>query len=466
MISTSQPIRILLVDDTPTNLKVLSESIKSEGWFTLIANDGESAIEQVEYAKPDLILLDVMMPGIDGFEVCRRLKANSETQAIPIIFMTALSDTVDKVRGLELGAVDYITKPFQREEVLARLRVHLKLCHFALALENQAKVLEVQNQRALEEIKKREQVEQILLELKEQLEQRVEERTAELSASLRQLQSAQLQLVQSEKMSALGQLVAGVAHEINNPIGFISGNLQPAQEYIRDLFDLLTLYQQHYPQPPVEIDEKIEDIDLEYVQNDLPKLLASMKEGVIRIGNISNSLRIFSRSDTNQKTALNLHDGLDSTLLILKHRLKGNEFRPEIQVIRKYGDLPIVNCFAGQLNQVFMNILANAIDALDEVSLKRSLEEIKLYPNQIQVATELSATQKAAIIRIQDNGLGIPDTLKEHIFDHLYTTKPVGKGTGLGLSISRQIIEETHGGKLTCISIPGEKTEFVIEIPL
>ena len=466
MMSTSQPIRILLVDDMPTNLKVLSESIKSEGWVTLIANDGESAIEQVEYAKPDLILLDVMMPGIDGFEVCRRLKANPETQSIPVIFMTALSDTVDKVRGLELGAVDYITKPFQREEVLARLRVHLKLCHFAITLEKQAKGLEAQNQLAMQEIEKREQAEQILWELKEKLEQRVEERTAELSNSLHQLQSAQLQLVQSEKMSALGQLVAGVAHEINNPIGFISGNLQPAQDYVQDLFDLIKLYQQHYSQPPHEISQKIEAIDLEYIQSDLPKLISSMRQGIARICNISDSLRIFSRADTDRKTEFNLHEGLDSTLLILKHRLKSNDSRPEINVIRNYGELPVIDCFAGQLNQVFMNILANAIDALDEMNLNRTFEEIELHPNQIQIDTEPLAQQKAVLIRIWDNGLGIPEAVKERIFDHLYTTKPVGKGTGLGLSIARRIIEEVHGGKLSCTSTPEKGTEFTVEIPL
>ena len=467
MISTSQPIQILLVDDMPTNLKVLSESIKSEGWVTLIANDGESAIEQVEYAKPDLILLDVMMPGIDGFEVCRRLKANSATQAIPIIFMTALSDPIDKVKGLELGAVDYITKPFQRDEVLARLRVHLKLCRFAIALESQAKALKVQNQQALQEIKKREQVEQVLRELKDKLEQRVEERTAELSTSLQQLQSAQLQLVQSEKMSALGQLVSGVAHEINNPIGFISGNLQPAEDYIQDLLDLITLYQQHCSDPPMEINAKIKAIDLDYIQSDLPKLLASMREGIDRICNISDSLRIFSRADTDKKTAFDLHEGLDSTLLILKHRLKSNEFRPEINVVRNYGDLPSdIDCFAGQLNQVFMNILANAIDALDEVSLKRTFEELELYPNQIQIDTELLESKEVMLIRIRDNGAGIPDPIKEHIFDHLYTTKPVGKGTGLGLSIARQIVEEVHGGQLSCTSTLNKGTEFTIQIPL
>jgi DNA-binding response OmpR family regulator len=225
--------RILIVDDMPTNLQVLSEAIRMVGWTTLIATDGETAIEQAEYAHPDLILLDVMMPGIDGFETCRRLKANPLIEAIPVIFMTALSDPLDKVKGLEIGAVDYITKPFQQEEVLARAKLHLKLYH-----------------------------------LTQTLEQRVTERTAELSDSVRKLQQAQLRLVQSEKMSTLGQLVAGVAHEINNPVGFIAGNLNPAKTYIQDLFDLLSMYQQKFPEPGAEIEKTIKEIDLDYLRED------------------------------------------------------------------------------------------------------------------------------------------------------------------------------------------------------
>ena len=206
--SLSSTPKILIVDDNPTNLKVLSDALRDQGRTTLVATDGESAIEQVDYALPDLILLDVMMPGIDGFETCRQLKANPRTQRLPIIFMTALSDPVDKVKGLELGAVDYITKPFQHEEVLARIKLHLNLFY-----------------------------------LNNRLEQRVLERTQALEGSLNQLQTAQLQLIQSEKMSVLGQLVAGIGHEINNPIGCIDGNIKHAVSHIQDLLGLISLYQ-------------------------------------------------------------------------------------------------------------------------------------------------------------------------------------------------------------------------------
>jgi signal transduction histidine kinase len=430
-VENPETTRILIVDDTPTNLQVLSESIRVVGWTTLVATDGETAIEQAEYARPDLILLDVMMPGIDGFETCRRLKANPITEAIPVIFMTALSDTLDKVKGLEIGAVDYITKPFQQEEVLARVKLHLKLYH-----------------------------------LTQTLEQRVSERTAELSESLRSLQQAQLQLVQSEKMSTLGQLVAGVAHEINNPVGFIAGNLNPAKTYIQELFDLLSLYQQKFPDPGVEIEKNIKKIDLAYLREDLPKLISSMRDGVDRIRTISVSLRTFSRSDIDHKEAFDIHEALNSTTLILKYRLKANEFRPEIEVIKEYDDLPLVKCFPGQLNQALMNLLANAIDAVEESNQGRSYEEIEERPNQITVQTALAAGGQQAVIRIRDNGLGMADEVQQRIFDHLFTTKPVGKGTGLGLAIARQIIVERHGGTLEVNSRQGEGSEFIITLPL
>ncbi|MEG5052492.1 MULTISPECIES: AAA family ATPase [unclassified Microcoleus] len=276
------------------------------------------------------------------------------------------------------------------------------------------------------------------------------------------LKQAQIKIVQSEKMSALGNLVAGVAHEINNPVGFLVGNIQPALDYIKDLFGLLDLYEQKYPQLDPEIQEEIENIDLEYIREDLPKLVGSMREGVKRIRDISTSLRTFSRADTNYPVACNIHDGIDSTIMILKHRLKANDTRPEIKVIREYGNLPPVECYAGQLNQVFMNLLGNAIDALEESNQGIPYAEIA---NQITIRTDICSDKKQAIICIKDNGVGMSEVVQEKIFDELFTTKEVGKGTGLGLPIARQIVVEKHGGMLDVNSTLGIGTEFIISLP-
>jgi len=299
----------------------------------------------------------------------------------------------------------------------------------------------------------------------QQLYQQSQEDAQKLEQSINNLKQMQLQLVQNEKMSALGNLVAGVAHEINNPVGFIVGNLQPAQEYVGDLFNLIDLYQEKFPNPGVEIEAEIEDMDLEYLREDLPKLIGSMKEGVDRIRNISTSLRTFSRADSDRPVSFNIHDGIDSTVLILKHRLKASEFRPAIEIVKDYGNLPLVKCFPGQLNQVFMNILANAIDALEESNKGRCFNEIQARPNQITVQTVMSESKNQVLIRIKDNGTGMSDSVKENIFNHLFTTKPVGQGTGLGLSIAHQIVVEKHGGTLTVNSSLGEGSEFVISIP-
>ena len=280
-----------------------------------------------------------------------------------------------------------------------------------------------------------------------------------------QLESSQLQLVQSEKMSALGNLVAGVAHEINNPVGFLKGNIQPAQAYVNDLFDLIDLLLEKMPALDEDLEEHIEEIDLDFVRKDLPELLNSMDIGVERIRSISTSLRTFSRADQDHKTAFDLHEGLDSTLLILKHRLKANESRPAIEIVKHYGDLPPVDCFPGQLNQVFMNILANSIDALDESNQGKSFAEIKENPNQIEVTTCFESDRSQVSITLKDNGVGMPETVKAHIFDHLYTTKKVGKGTGLGLAIAQQIVREKHDGQIVVRSTPGEGTEFVVTLP-
>lgn len=427
----SSPELVLVVDDTPANLEVVCETLGDAGYEVATAINGDRALKRVQAHPPDLILLDVQMPGIDGFETCRRLKADPMTASIPIIFMTALADADSKVKGFDLGAVDYITKPFQEQEVLARVKTHLQL-----------------------------------RQLTKNLEQRVAEQTATLEAAFTQLQQSQLQLVHNEKMSALGNLVAGIAHEVNNPLNFIAGNLKPAQDYIKDLFQLIDLYQKELSNPSATLRAALEETDLAYMQADLPKLVASMQAGVDRIHTISTSLRTFSRSDCDRPILCNIHDGIDSTIMILKHRLKANESRPEIDVITNYGDLPPVECFAGQLNQVFMNILANAIDAIEESNQGHTFEYIQDNPNQIIIKTELSDDWRQCVIRIQDNGIGMTDAVKQKIFEHLFTTKGVGQGTGLGLAIARQIIFEKHSGAVEVNSTLGQGTEFVISIPV
>ncbi|MEG4203043.1 AAA family ATPase [Microcoleus sp. Pol7_A1] len=295
---------------------------------------------------------------------------------------------------------------------------------------------------------------------------REQEKSQQLEKSFNELQQAQLQLIQGEKMSALGNLVAGVAHEINNPVGFISGNITEANAAVGDLISHLKLYQEEVINPSSKIAQDAEDIDLEYLIEDLPKMLGSMKVGCDRIRNISTSLRTFSRADTTRKVSADIHEGIDSTLMILQHRLKANQDRPLIQVVKEYGNIPKVKCYLGQLNQVFMNILANAIDCFEEANKVRNFAEIKLAPNIITIKTEMDDENQTVVIKIRDNGRGIPEEILAHIFDHLFTTKGVGKGTGLGLSISRQIVVETHGGCLSCDSVVGEGTEFTIALPL
>ncbi len=282
--------------------------------------------------------------------------------------------------------------------------------------------------------------------------------------ALQDLQQAQLQIVQSEKMSALGNLVAGVAHEMNNPLGFIAASLTQAKPGFTDVAKHLQLYQEMLPNPGEEILIHAKSIDIDYTLADFPKMLDAMILACDRLENISTSLRTFSRADTNFKQAFNLHEGLDSTILILKHRLKADEQRPAIQVIKEYGNIPKIECFAGQLNQVFMNILANAIDALEESNQERSFNEIRANPNQIKIIT--SVENNRVKITIADNALGMSEEVKAKIFDHSFTTKVVGKGTGLGLAIAKQIIESKHDGRIAVNSQLGQGTEFVITLPL
>jgi len=420
---------VLVVDDTAANLEVVSQILEDAGCEVAVALNGERALKLAQAHPPDLILLDVQMPGIDGFETCQQLKANKKIANIPVIFMTALDNLDSKAKGFNVGAVDYITKPFQESELILRVRTHLRLHHW-----------------------------------QQSLEASVEIRTQELQATLEQLNQSQLQLVQHEKMSALGDMMSGVAHELNNPLGFMKGSVNHAENYIKDLVEHLELYQQHYPEGAEEIAENEEEINLKFLVEDLFKLLTSMKEATQRMKDMSTSLRNFSRADTEKPVTADIHEGIDNTLLILKYRLRGNNERCVIKIEKNYEVISPLRCFPGQLNQVFMNIFANMIDMFDEMSLVGAFDSPDALLPKITIRTRSLAEEDGIEISISDNGKGMPPEIKERVFDRLFTTKSVGKGTGLGMAIAQQIIVDNHNGTITVDSTVGEGTEFCIRL--
>lgn len=413
---------ILIVDDTLDNIRFLSTLLVEQGYSVRKALNGQMALTAVKTLLPDLILLDINMPEMNGYDVCKQLKENQETARVPVIFLSALDDVLDKVKAFQIGGVDYITKPFQFEEVLVRIQTQLTIRR----LQNQLKQQNLELQNALGNLKK-----------------------------------TQAELVHKEKMFGLGQLVAGVAHEINNPVSFISGNLNPAREYIQHLLKVIQLYQQEYPHPTPAIQAAIADIDLDFVLADLQNLIGSMQTGVDRIRALILALRIFSRLDESKIKVVDLREGIDSTLLLMQHRLHREDNQPEIQVQKNYSELPPIACYASQLNQVFLNLLHNAIDAID-AKIAQTIDPS--YKPQIWITTEVNESQLR--VRIKDNGIGIPETMQTHLFEPFFTTKPVGKGAGLGLSTSYQIVVEKHHGSLTVQSTPGEGAEFILTIPI
>ncbi len=414
---------ILIVDDTPANLRLLSTMMMDRGYNVRQAINGKMALTATSAMIPDLILLDINMPGMSGYEVCQKLKQDPETAHVPVIFLSAFDDVCEKVKAFQVGGIDYIIKPFEFEEVIVR----------------------IQNQLTIQ-----------------QLQKQLQDQNQQLQTALGELRMVQAQLIQKEKMASLAQLVAGIAHEINNPVSFISGNISYAHDYIQNLLSLIFLYQKEYPTPHQNIQELIQEIDLDFVVTDIKKVMGSMKNGVDRIRTIILALKIFSRLDESDIKTVDLHQGLESTLLFLQHRTLGDNQSPKIKIIKDYQKIPLVTCYASQMNQVFYNILSNAIDALEQQHRQTQLTD---YIPTLWISTAHPSTEKITI-RIKDNGVGIPEAIQPRLFDPFFTTKPVGGGQGLGLLTSYQIVVQKHKGHLSCHSSVGNGAEFVIEIPV
>jgi signal transduction histidine kinase len=440
--------------------------MRGDGTQLSVAMEGDFKQKAIA-APPDKLIYDCLPPEVAKL---RRYYVNKalETDQLQVYDQELVIDgqvVYEEVRIIPSGEDEVLTMV---RDVTARKQAEFELQRLNEQLESQVEArtaaLKKVVARLEREITDHKQAEIALQQSETQLRQQKQE----LQQTLQELQEAQIQLIQSEKMSSLGQLVAGVAHEINNPVNFIYGNLKHANDYIQDLLNLVSLFQKYYPDPVPEIQQEYETIDLDFVIEDLPKLLASMKVGADRIQKIVASLRTFSRMDEAEMKAVDLAECLDSTLMILKGRIKESPDRAPITVHKQYTDLPLIECYAGQLNQVFMNILNNAIDALEDGM--QTQPELNAGEDTVKSPTITIRLQRHrpdwVQIAIADNGIGIPPEIQARIFDPFFTTKPIGKGTGMGLSISYQIVTEKHRGLLSCHSTLGIGTEFVIEIPI
>jgi two-component system NtrC family sensor kinase len=422
-LEVNPPSDILVVDDEPNNLRVLSTILESSGYGVRQAINGKTALKAIQVEPPDLILLDILMPELGGYEVCQQLKHNADTAEIPVIFLSALNRTQDKVKGFEVGGADYITKPFQVEEVLARINHQLKI---------------------------------------RLLQQQLQQKNQKLESALSKLQQTQLQLVQAERMSSLGQLAAGVAYEINNPINFIYANINYVSDYGRKLLEIIRLYTYYYPHPNAEIKKIIEEYDLKFLIEDFPKAIASMETGANRVEDIISSMSYFARVDSSQMQEADLHKGIESTLSVLQNRLQARKNLPPILLRCNYGELPPVNCYPGQLNQVFLTLLVNALDSLEE-----KIEAGADFAPAIAITTRaIEEASQWVEIWIKDNGSGMPSSFENGTCDRFFATQPPDKRSAIGLSISYSIVVDRHRGQLQCHSQPGEGTQFYLRLPV
>jgi signal transduction histidine kinase len=416
----AKKMSILIVDDTPANLGLLSEMLKSAGYSVRPAPTGRLALQAAQNLPPDLILLDINMPEMNGFEVCRKLKEDDQLKTIPVLFISALTDTADKVKAFKTGGVDYITKPFQAEEVMARVETHLQIKRYQMELMKKSKML----QEALDE-----------------------------------LTAAQRMLVQSEKMASLGVLTAGIAHEINNPINFIKTSALALDRDMEDVRRLLDAYGECIQScAGTTAKERIaaikSEIDYDILSHELPGLVHHITMGVERTEEIVNSLRTYARADEGQKTWIALGELIDTALVLQKNRYK------KIVVIKKdYGDLPKVAAQPGRLLQVFNNVIGNAIDAVTEGGQNAA--------PLIEILTRIEEHDgvKYAVVQVMDNGPGIRDDIIDRVFDPFFTTKKIGKGVGLGMSISYGIVRD-HNGRIHIGSGDGKGTTVSIFLPI